>query len=63
MANHEGGDQALNKFKLEGDAPSDQHHYFPYANLENAGVLQEAGFHDPTAVRELPRNCCTPSCI
>jgi len=32
----------------------------PYAQLEKAAVLQEARiFHDPTAVRENPRKCCT----
>lgn len=49
---------ALDKFKLEDDAPQD--YYSPYANLEKAAVLQEARcFHDPTAVRESPRKCCT----
>lgn len=48
----------LDKFKLEDDAPAD--YYSPYANLEKAAVLQEARcFHDPTAVRENPRKCCT----
>lgn len=52
--------QALDKFKLEDDAPADSHYYSPYANLEKAAVLQEARcFHDPTAVRESPRKCCT----
>lgn len=32
----------------------------PYAHLEKAAVLQEARiFHDPVAVRENPRKCCT----
>jgi len=49
---------SLDKFKLEDDAPQD--YYSPYANLEKAAVLQEARcFHDPTAVRESPRKCCT----
>ena len=49
----------LDKFKLEDDVgPAD--YYSPYANLEKAAVLQEARcFHDPTAVRENPRKCCT----
>lgn len=49
----------LDKFKLEDDGPSADY-YSPYANLEKAAVLQEARcFHDPTAVRENPRKCCT----
>ncbi|KAL7515157.1 hypothetical protein ACHAXN_012934 [Cyclotella atomus] len=49
---------ALDKFKLEDDSPTD--YYSPYANLEKASVLHEARcFHDPTAVRESPRKCCT----
>lgn len=49
----------LDKFKLEDDAPPGDY-YSPYANLEKAAVLQEARcFHDPTAVRENPRKCCT----
>lgn len=49
----------LDKFKLEDDAPAADY-YSPYANLEKAAVLQEARcFHDPTAVRENPRKCCT----
>ncbi|KAL9184158.1 hypothetical protein ACHAXT_002244 [Thalassiosira profunda] len=49
----------LDKFKLEDDAPGADY-YSPYANLEKAAVLQEARcFHDPTAVRENPRKCCT----
>ncbi|KAL7538081.1 hypothetical protein ACHAXR_008281 [Thalassiosira sp. AJA248-18] len=49
----------LDKFKLEDDAPAGDY-YSPYANLEKAAVLQEARcFHDPTAVRENPRKCCT----
>jgi len=44
------------KFKTEDD----EHFVSPYANLEKAQVLQEARiFHDPTAVRENPRKCCT----
>mmetsp|Transcript_17789 Transcript_17789/g.38435 ORF Transcript_17789/g.38435 Transcript_17789/m.38435 type:complete len:939 (+) Transcript_17789:125-2941(+) len=50
----------LDKFKLEDDAPPGADYYSPYANLEKAAVLQEARcFHDPTAVRENPRKCCT----
>jgi len=49
----------LDKFKLEDDAPAADY-YSPYANLEKAAVLQEARcFHDPNAVRENPRKCCT----
>ena len=44
------------KFKVEEDEP----YISPYAQLEKATVLQEARiFHDPTAVRENPRKCCT----
>lgn len=44
------------KFKVE----EDEHYISPYAHLEKATVLQEARiFHDPTAVRENPRKCCT----
>jgi len=44
------------KFKVEDD----EQYYSPYAHLEKAAVLQEARiFHDPTAVRENPRKCCT----
>ena len=44
------------KFKVEEDAEF----ISPYAHLEKAAVLQEARiFHDPTAVRESPRKCCT----
>jgi len=44
------------KFKVDDD---DQY-LSPYAHLEKAAVLQEARiFHDPTAVRENPRKCCT----
>eukprot|EP00980_Cylindrotheca_fusiformis_P012278 scaffold3001_cov122-Cylindrotheca_fusiformis.AAC.3 len=44
------------KFKVE----EDEHYISPYAHLEKAEVLQEARiFHDPTAVRENPRKCCT----
>jgi len=50
----------LDKFKLEDDGPPGADYYSPYANLEKATVLQEARcFHDPTAVRENPRKCCT----
>jgi coatomer protein complex subunit gamma len=50
---------ALDKFKLEDDSPQGDY-YSPYANLEKATVLHEARcFHDPTAVRESPRKCCT----
>lgn len=50
----------LDKFKLEDDGPPGGDYYSPYANLEKAAVLQEARcFHDPTAVRENPRKCCT----
>jgi coatomer protein complex subunit gamma len=50
----------LDKFKLEDDAPGASDYYSPYANLEKAAVLQEARcFHDPSAVRENPRKCCT----
>lgn len=44
------------KFKVEEDEP----YISPYAQLEKATVLQEARiFHDPSAVRENPRKCCT----
>jgi len=44
------------KFKVE----EDEQYVSPYAHLEKATVLQEARiFHDPTAVRENPRKCCT----
>lgn len=44
------------KFKVE----EDEQYVSPYAHLEKAAVLQEARiFHDPTAVRENPRKCCT----
>lgn len=44
------------KFKVE----EEEHYISPYAHLEKAQVLQEARiFHDPTAVRENPRKCCT----
>ena len=44
------------KFKVEEDEP----YLSPYAHLEKAAVLQEARiFHDPNAVRENPRKCCT----
>lgn len=51
---------ALDKFKLEDEGGGPGDYYSPYANLEKAAVLQEARcFHDPTAVRESPRKCCT----
>jgi len=44
------------KFKVE----EDEQYISPYAHLEKAAVLQEARiFHDPTGVRESPRQCCT----
>lgn len=44
------------KFKVE----EDEQYISPYAHLEKAAVLQEARiFHDPNAVRENPRKCCT----
>lgn len=44
------------KFKVE----EDEQYLSPYAHLEKATVLQEARiFHDPVAVRENPRKCCT----
>lgn len=44
------------KFKVE----EDEQYISPYAQLEKATVLQEARiFHDPVAVRENPRKCCT----
>ena len=44
------------KFKAEDD----ENYISPYAHLEKATVLQEARiFHEPTAVRENPRKCCT----
>lgn len=44
------------KFKVE----EDEAYLSPYAHLEKATVLQEARiFHDPMAVRENPRKCCT----
>mmetsp|Transcript_14581 Transcript_14581/g.35445 ORF Transcript_14581/g.35445 Transcript_14581/m.35445 type:complete len:947 (-) Transcript_14581:1150-3990(-) len=44
------------KFKVE----EDEQYISPYAHLEKATVLQEARiFHDPNAVRESPRKCCT----
>ncbi|KAL7473831.1 hypothetical protein ACHAXS_014470 [Conticribra weissflogii] len=49
----------LDKFKLEDDNGMADY-YSPYANLEKAQVLHEARcFHDPAAVRESPRKCCT----
>jgi len=50
--------QVAEKFKSEDDEGRTQ--YSPYAHLEKAAVLQEARiFHDSTAVRENPRQCCT----
>jgi len=44
------------KFKVE----EEDAYISPYARLEKAQVLQEARiFHDPAAVRENPRKCCT----
>jgi len=44
------------KFKVE----EDEGYISPYAHLEKATVVQEARiFHDPAAVRENPRKCCT----
>jgi coatomer protein complex subunit gamma len=44
------------KFKVE----EDEQYISPYAQLQKAAVLQEARiFHDPSAVRENPRKCCT----
>ena len=43
------------KFKEEDEA-----YVSPYAHLEKSAVLQEARiFHDPQAVRDSPRKCCT----
>lgn len=48
--------ELADKFKVE----EDEQYVSPYAQLEKATVLQEARiFHDPTAVRENPRKCCT----
>ena len=48
--------ELADKFKVE----EDEAYISPYAHLEKATVLQEARiFHDPTAVRENPRKCCT----
>eukprot|EP00542_Grammatophora_oceanica_P018219 CAMPEP_0194047586 /NCGR_PEP_ID=MMETSP0009_2-20130614/25057_1 /TAXON_ID=210454 /ORGANISM="Grammatophora oceanica, Strain CCMP 410" /LENGTH=953 /DNA_ID=CAMNT_0038693247 /DNA_START=35 /DNA_END=2896 /DNA_ORIENTATION=+ len=48
--------ELADKFKVEEDVE----YQSPYAHLEKAAVLQEARiFHDPTAVRENPRKCCT----
>lgn len=48
--------ELADKFKVEEDEP----YISPYAQLEKATVLQDARiFHDPTAVRENPRKCCT----
>lgn len=44
------------KFKVE----EDENYISPYSHLEKATVVQEARiFHDPNAVRENPRKCCT----
>jgi len=48
--------ELADKFKVE----EDEQYISPYAHLEKATVMQEARiFHDPTAVRENPRKCCT----
>lgn len=48
--------ELADKFKVE----EDEQYISPYAHLEKATVLQEARiFHDPNAVRENPRKCCT----
>jgi coatomer subunit gamma len=48
--------ELADKFKVE----EDEQYVSPYAHLEKAAVLQEARiFHDPAAVRENPRKCCT----
>jgi len=48
--------EMADKFKVE----EDEQYISPYAHLEKAAVLQEARiFHDPNAVRENPRKCCT----
>jgi coatomer subunit gamma len=48
------------KFKTEEDDHNNMMYISPYQHLEKATVLQEARiFHDPTAVRENPRKCCT----
>lgn len=67
MAETEGGgmssmlkevQELAEKFKVEEE---DGGAYIsPYAHLEKSTVLQEARiFHDPNAVRESPRKCCT----
>jgi coatomer subunit gamma len=49
--------QVAEKFK---DEDEDEAFISPYAHLEKSAVLQEARiFHDPMAVRENPRKCCT----
>jgi coatomer protein complex subunit gamma len=49
--------QVAEKFK---DEDEDELFISPYAHLEKSAVLQEARiFHDPLAVRENPRKCCT----
>ena len=48
------------KFKTEEEDHNMMMYVSPYQHLEKATVLQEARiFHDPTAVRENPRKCCT----
>jgi len=58
--------QVAEKFKSDDDdgrgggGSGGNGSYSPYAHLEKAAVLQEARiFHDSTAVRENPRQCCT----
>jgi len=49
--------QVAEKFKDEDEETA---FLSPYAQLEKTAVLQEARiFHDPMAVRENPRKCCT----
>lgn len=49
--------QVAEKFK---DEDEEELFISPYAHLEKSAVLQEARiFHDPVAVRENPRKCCT----
>jgi len=49
--------QVAEKFKDEDEEDA---YMSPYAHLEKSAVLQEARiFHDPIAVRENPRKCCT----
>jgi coatomer protein complex subunit gamma len=48
--------ELADKFKVE----EDEHYVSPYAHLDKSQVLQDSRiFHDPTAVRENPRKCCT----